>query len=177
MLSFAAMASESTILIRPLGPDDAEAFRTLRLAALETVPEAFGASHAEEAGQPLSAFASRLSPEPPGRVFGAFLGDALVGTAGFRISNSPKIRHKGYLWGVYVATAARGHGVGEKLVSAVIEHARAHVLILQANVVSTNRTAYVLYERLGFAPYGIESRALFVDGVFHDEALLALDLA
>ncbi|RDJ21039.1 GNAT family N-acetyltransferase [Bosea caraganae] len=170
------MASESTILIRPLGPDDSEAFRSLRLAALQSAPEAFGASHAEEAAQPLAFFATRLSPESPSQVFGAFLDDALVGTAGFLAMNSPKTRHRGKLWGVYVAPAARGHGLGETLVSTVIDHARRHVLVLQANVVTTNRAAYRLYDRLGFEPYGIESRALHVDGVFHDEALLALDL-
>jgi GNAT superfamily N-acetyltransferase len=170
------MASDSNILIRPLGPDDAEAFRSLRLSALLTTPEAFGASHAEEAAQPLSVFEARLSPESPGQVFGAFLGDSLVGTAGFLATNSAKTRHKGKLWGVYVAPDVRGHGAGEKLVTAVIEHARRHVLILQANVVTTNRAAYVLYEKLGFAPYGIESRGLCIDGVFHDEALLALEL-
>lgn len=163
------------ILIRPLAADDAETFRNLRLTALETSPEAFGASHAEEAAQSLSFFAARLAPEPPGQVLGAFLGDVLVGMAGFRTLNSPKSRHKGYLWGVYVARAARGHGIGEKLVTAVIEHARRHVLILQANVVTINRGAYLLYEKLGFVPYGIESRALRIGDVFYDEALLALD--
>lgn len=163
------------ILIRPLGPDDAEAFRALRLAALQATPEAFGASHAEEAARPLERFAERLAPEPPSRVFGAFAGDALVGTAGFLAMNSAKTRHKGMLWGVYVASDWRGHGIGEKLVAAVIAHAQHHVLTLRANVVTTNRAAYALYTRLGFAPYGIESRALCVDGTFHDEALLALD--
>lgn len=169
------MASESTILIRPLGPEDAEAFRSLRLAALLATPEAFGASHAEEAARPLSAFEARLSPQQPSLVFGAFLDGSLVGTAGFLAMTSAKSRHKGTLWGVYVAPDARGHGIGAKLVGAVIAHARRHVLILQANVVTTNRTAYLLYESLGFTPYGIESKALCVDGVFHDEALLALD--
>lgn len=163
------------ILIRPLAADDAEAFRALRLSALETAPQAFGASHDEEAAQPLASFAAKLAPEPPGQVFGAFLGDILVGIAGFRTLNSPKARHKGYLWGVYVVEAARGHGIGEMLVTAVIEHARRHVLILQANVVTTNRSAYVLYEKLGFVPYGIESRALRIGDAFYDEALLALD--
>jgi RimJ/RimL family protein N-acetyltransferase len=43
--------------------------------------------------------------------------------------------------------------------------------------VTTNSVALRLYERLGFKPYGIESKALRIDGAFFDEALLALDFS
>lgn len=164
------------VLIRPLVAEDAQAYRALRLEALLATPEAFGASHAEEAARPLSFFEERLSPQAPSRVFGAYADGALVGMAGFIVGNSAKIRHKGTLWGLYVAPAVRGHSVGEALITTVIEHARRHVVILQVHVVTTNRPAYRLYDRLGFSPYGIESRGLCVDGVFYDEALLALEL-
>jgi ribosomal protein S18 acetylase RimI-like enzyme len=171
------MAAFSDSLIRPLGPGDAGAFRAQRLQALATAPEAFGASHAEEAARPLSAFAERLAPPAPSLVFGAFVRDELVGSAGFLAATSAKSRHKGTLWGVYVMPEQRGRGFARRLVEAVIAHAAQHVLILNANVVTTNAVARALYETLGFRGYGIEAKALCVDGVFHDEALLALDFS
>jgi len=165
------------VKIKPLNATHAEAYRNLRLQALATAPEAFGASHAEEAARPLSAFAERINPPEPSRVFGAFAGNQLVGIAGFMVATSPKSRHKGTLWGVYVAPEQRGRGIARGLVEAVIAHATRHVVMLQANVVMTNQHARTLYEGLGFQTYGIETKALCVDGVFHDEALLALDLS
>ncbi len=163
--------------IRPLTAADATDFRALRLAALADAPEAFGASHADEAGQPLAVFAGRLAGEPPSRVFGAFLGGALVGMAGFRPATGAKSRHRATLWGVYVAPAGRKRGLGEALVSAAIAYAQEHVLIVQARVVTANRAAYALYLRLGFRPYGVEAKALRLGDVFYDEALLALDFS
>lgn len=164
------------VRVRPLVEEDWVAFRALRLVALSDTPEAFGASHIEEAAQPDTFFRSSLSAEEPNKVFGAFSdsGD-LVGIAGFRATFSAKSRHKGVLWGVYVVAGWRGDGVGRALVGAVIAHATRHVLVLQARVVTTNRAAHSLYARLGFAPYGIESKALYVNSQFYDEALLALD--
>ncbi len=161
--------------IRPLAAADAADFRRLRLDALLRAPEAFGASHAEEAARPLSIFAKRLAPVPPGLVMGAFRERTLIGMAGFLAGASEKSRHRGTLWGVYVAPDERDGGVASALVEAVVAHARRHVLVLQARVVTTNATARRLYERLGFRSYGLETRALCVDGAFYDESLLALD--
>lgn len=169
------MSERISITIRPLAAADAEAYRAIRLAALAEAPEAFGASLTEESARPLERFAERLTPPAPSLVFGAFAGSALVGTAGFLAGSSEKSRHRGTLWGVYVAPAARGRGTGEALVAAAIAQAKRHVVVLQARVVSTNRTARKLYERLGFRPYGIEAKALCVAGVYVDEALLALE--
>jgi GNAT superfamily N-acetyltransferase len=164
--------------IAALGAADAPAYRALRLAGLAEAPEAFGASHAEEAARPPDYFAARLSQPPPNRIFGAFDADALVGTAGFvMMSAQEKSRHKGLLVGMHVTPAERGKGVGAALLEAVIAHARGHVVILQAHVGAQNRPAYRLYERLGFRPFGLEPKALLVDGVYVDEALMALDFS
>ena len=71
----------------------------------------------------------------------------------------------------------RGHGLGRALVKAVIDHARAHVVLLQAAVGVANAPALRLYASLGFRHYGREDKALLVDGVFVDEALIVLDFA
>ncbi len=170
------MATRPNIRIRRLDPADAEAFRVLRMEALTMAPEAFGASPQEEAARPMDLVRSRLDPSIPDAVFGALAGDVLVGMAGFVVSQGIKKRHKGLLWGVFVHAGWRNVGTGEKLVRAVIEHARSHVLLLQASVVTSNTSARRVYNRLGFVSYGTERRALRIDGVFYDEELLVLDL-
>jgi hypothetical protein len=57
------------MLIRRLCPNDAKAFKALRLEGLSLNPEAFGASYAEEADQPLERFADRLAADA---VFGGY---------------------------------------------------------------------------------------------------------
>ncbi len=164
--------------IRPLTAADATAYRTLRLQALRDHPEAFGASYEDEVARSLEMTARRLDGGPLNCVFGAFVGADLVGTAGFIIPDgSAKSRHKGLLVGVHVAPAHRGRAIGRALVAAVIDHARAHVVLLQAGVGVDNAPALRLYESLGFRRYGLEDKALLVDGVFIDEALIVLDFA
>lgn len=163
--------------LRPLDATDAEIFREVRLAALRDAPAAFGSSYEEEVARPLSAFAERLAAPEPNLAFGAFIGDALCGIAGFRQENGLKTRHIGVLWGVYVVPAQRNTGLSKALVEIVISHARRHVVMLHADVGADNTVARRLYESLGFRCYGVLPKALKVDGRFIDEALLALDLS
>ncbi|PZN95734.1 MAG: GNAT family N-acetyltransferase [Hyphomicrobiales bacterium] len=172
------MTADAAPTIRPLTAADAQAYRTLRLAALAEAPQAFGASYEDEAARSLDMIARRLDSGPTNCVFGAFAGADLVGTAGFIIpSNAAKSRHKGLLVGVHVAPGHRGRAIGRALVTAVIDHARHHVVLLQAAVGIANAPALSLYERLGFRQYGLEKKALLVDGAYIDEALIVLDLS
>lgn len=159
--------------VRRLGPEDAAAFRALRLEGLAHHPCAFAASRDEEAGQSLADVAARLERQP---VFGGFLDGKLVGVAGFAVPAPAKKRHKGLLWGVYVRAAARGQGLGRALAVQVIEHARAHVVQLHAAVVTTNHAALGLYRTLGFTSYGVEPRGLACAGRYFDQELMVLML-
>lgn len=162
------------LLVRPLGREDVDAWRAIRLEALVDAPEAFGDSYEAAAARPIEQFRETVTgPFPP---FGAFSGGALVGAAGFYVMRGPKMAHRGQLWGMYVAPAMRGRGVGRALIEAVVAHARSRVEQIHLHVVTTNEAAYQLYRRMGFQPYGIEPRALLHDGRYYDETMMVLGL-
>ena len=73
---------------------------------------------------------------------------------------------------MYVRDPARGTGLAGQLVDAVLAHARREVELVQLSVVASNDAARRLYERRGFERYGVEPRALKVDGRYLDEALM-----
>jgi GNAT superfamily N-acetyltransferase len=164
------------IVIRLLDASDAQAFQELRLHALASNPEAFGASYEEEASLPVETVRSRLSSPGANAVFGAYAGDRLVGIAGFAVHERIKAAHKGVMWGVFVRPEWRGHKVGKGLVRRVIEHASRHVIILEAAVSLANEGARRTYHGLGFKAYGVERKALRVGDVFYDEELLLIEL-
>ena len=161
------------IQLRRLTPVDVAAYRDVRLAGLRDSPEAFGSTYGKENAQPVTWFCDRLSNSA---VFGAFYSTALLGVAGLAIRQGEKERHKGLLWGMYVRPDARKAGIGRQLVKAVIEHARAHVEVIQLSVVSDNVPARRLYASLGFIEYGIEKASLKQNAHYYDEILMALDL-
>src|SRR6185503_5391602 len=99
--------SAAEMSIRRLEASEAELYRAIRLESLQLSPEAYGSAFEVEEIRPLSVFADRLTQT---RLLGAFLGNELLGIAGFFREDGPKHRHKGHLWGVYVRPAARGQG-------------------------------------------------------------------
>jgi RimJ/RimL family protein N-acetyltransferase len=158
------------IAIRRLSPEDAALFRDIRLEGLARDADAFSSTFEDESAKPPSFFAERIEAAA---VFGAFHGGELLGVAGFYIQPGPKHAHKGTLWGMYVRPRARGAGVGAMLVEAVIEHARAHIELIELTVISENPAARRLYERFGFEEYGLEKHAAKYRGRYHDDVLMA----
>jgi ribosomal protein S18 acetylase RimI-like enzyme len=159
------------IVLRRLGAADAAAYRALRLAGLAESPEAFGSDVATESAAPVETFAERLAG---GYVAGAFADGQLVAVAGFRPLEREKTRHRGDLWGVYVAPEARGAGLGRRVVEYALAHARGRVEQVHLAVTAGNAAAVALYEHLGFVRYGTEPRALRVNGRDLDEHLMVL---
>lgn len=157
--------------IQRLGPADVEAFRAIRLSALRQAPRAFGSIIEQEAASAPAEFAQRLNH---GLTHGAFLAGAIVGMAGLRWEERVKTRHKGWLWGVFVEPRARGAGVGARLIETLLAQAPDFIEQTHLVVVSDNRSAIALYERLGFKTYGVEPRALKQpDGGYADEVMMA----
>jgi RimJ/RimL family protein N-acetyltransferase len=164
---------------RRLTAADAEAFRLVRLHGLKESPEAFSADYELSATLPVEHFAARLKNEVDAFVIGVFIGAQLVGIGGFYREDGPKLRHKGTIWGVYVMPGHRSGGVGRKLIGEIIANARGLPDIRQINITVTaaNERARQLYRSMGFEPWGLERRALWIDGRFYDDEHMAMFLS
>lgn len=89
----------------------------------------------------------------------AVVDHAVVGTAGIEAAGSKyKIRHRAE-FGISVAKAFWGLGIGSALVKACIECAKAAgYLQLELNVVAANERAVSIYKKAGFIEYGRNPR-------------------
>jgi ribosomal protein S18 acetylase RimI-like enzyme len=150
--------------IRRLGPDDAPAYRALRIRALWEFPEAFTSSYQEDEKQPMQKWEVRLAGEHI-MFWGAFEGDALCGMVGLERETRAKSRHKGTVIGMYVSQEYFGTGMGRALMEALLESARAESLeLLVLTVTEGNTVATNFYGQFGFRSFGIEPHAIKIDG-------------
>ncbi|HVG05319.1 MAG TPA: GNAT family N-acetyltransferase [Burkholderiaceae bacterium] len=171
-------ASGQVMQLRELGPDDANVFQALRLAALQECPSALASSYEEECETPIDVVAERLIAKADRCVLGAWIGTEFVGMLGLKRENFRKLAHKAYIWGMYVAPTARRQGVGRALVVAALSRAAAMGGVRQVNlgVNATNAQAIALYEAAGFKAFGIERGFMLLDGVLHDEVMMVRNI-
>lgn len=164
--------------IRLLTAADAAIFKALRLRAIENSPTSIWPTRVEEEARSASEVAERIQSTPTQAVFGAFACDTLVGIAGVRRESLSQVSHKATIWGVFVAPSQRGRGIARNLLNTATAHASKNWASAQLNlcVNAENTAAKQLYESLGFATFGIEPRAMVVDGRFYDEQHMVLKL-
>lgn len=131
---------------RPLTGDDWQVKRHLRLAALLDSPSAFASSHAREAGRCETDW--RGWPWH-GTAFAAFDDAEPVGIAcAWATPAEPGVTHLISMW---VCPAARGRGVGGRLVDAVTGWARERAARrVELEVAAGNDAAVRTYVRAGF---------------------------
>jgi len=91
---------------------------------------------------------------PGETLFAAHASGAVVGVCGLNVDPYARDPRTGRVRHLYVATAHRGRGLGERLVREVLAAARGRFDVLRLR--TTNPAAARLYERLGFRRTMIE---------------------
>jgi ribosomal protein S18 acetylase RimI-like enzyme len=144
--------SQDDIYLHKIGIDDWQLWRKLRLEALAEAPYAFGSKLADWQGQgdTETRWRGRLSDVPLN-----IIAEWRETPAGRTSATAPHPDGSVELLSMWVAPFARGHGVGDSLVNAVIVWARE----LQASRVALavcegNERALALYRRHGFMDVG-----------------------
>ena len=164
--------------IRLVTEQDAQALWDLRMLALENDPWSFVDSPEEMRQIPLTEFAARLSKNVDDNfIFAAFEDQAPVGMVGFYRELPLKRRHKGWIWGVFVAPVARGRGVAKQLMQATIDRAKAlpGLDMILLTVSAEQPIPRRLYESLGFRSFGIEPKGLKIGNESKDEENMVLE--
>ncbi|MBV8367918.1 MAG: GNAT family N-acetyltransferase [Candidatus Eremiobacteraeota bacterium] len=138
--------------VREIGADDWRLFRRLRLDALAKAPYAFGATLADWSGErdAEARWRARLSTVPFNVV--AYLDHRPAGIASGLPGEEDGTTELISMW---VAPFARGRGVADALVGAVVRWSRERrATKLFLNVVEDNARARSVYRRLGFVDTG-----------------------
>ncbi len=155
--------------VRRLTPDDYDALRELRLESLRLYPALFAADLDQEAAMAKEQWLARMATAAS---FGGFIDGALSGMVVFSRPTRPKLAHTGELGAMYVRDAARGTGLADALLEAVIDHASGEVEQIQLTVNAENARAIRFYEHHGFRPIGRIPRSLHVEGRYYDDLLM-----
>lgn len=161
--------ARTPVHIRRLSAADAQDYRTLMLDAYTRFADAFTSTASERAALPISWWEERVAAGTGNSVvFGAFVGDALVGTVGVEFETRDKTRHKSLLIGMFVLPEQRGLGLGRSLVQTALRHAAARPgsLVMQLVLTEGNARAQRLYESCGFEVFGIEPMGLNIGSEF-----------
>ena len=149
------------IELKSVGPDDWKLWRELRLAALAEAPYAFGSQLVDWADAPEERWRERLSVPTAYQVIASLDGTPVGMAGGFR-ADEPGVAELVSMW---IAPAGRGQGVGDALMAAIEDWARAAgARVLKLSVVDGNDPAHNLYLRSGFADTD-ELGDLMPDGV------------
>jgi RimJ/RimL family protein N-acetyltransferase len=86
----------------------------------------------------------------------------------------PAHAHRGTL-GIGIIPAHRGHGLGLRLLNAILEKAAdAGFVRIELDVHADNARAIALYDKVGFVREGVVRDAVFVDGEYRDAITMAL---
>ncbi|MEO1055292.1 MAG: GNAT family N-acetyltransferase [Actinomycetota bacterium] len=138
-----------------MGVSDWQEWRSLRLAALADAPDAFGSGLADWADADDDRWRARLR-DVPLNVIADLDGEPVGQVSGLAVDVSGAVE----LISMWVAPNARGLGVGDALIDAVVSRAvGVGARRVELDVKETNRVAQRLYERHQFARVGAGSGA------------------
>lgn len=149
---------------------DLEIFKTLRLEALKTHPEAYASGYDDWVTLDQSGWYARMDD-----VFiqVAFNDENPVGMMAVYFTPRARVAHRGTMVMVYLKKAARGSGAAKAMLDACIEDAReAGLTQLELSVSAENERAHAFYLKEGFAEIGRVPNGYNHDNVLTDDILM-----
>jgi ribosomal protein S18 acetylase RimI-like enzyme len=152
-----ARGARKDVSLRILTADEWRIFRRVRLQALSEAPYAFGSTFAswQGAGDTEDRWRQRLT-SVPFNIIAYFEGRP----SGMVSATAPNQRGEVELISMWVAPFARGKGVADALVIAVIEYSKGEQIErISLEVMESNSRARAFYRRLGFVDQGESSSA------------------
>ena len=166
------------LVIEKARPEDsAELLNLLNTIGGETDNLTFGAEGVPVSVEEEAAFLTSLEHSTSSVMFVAKKNGRIVGNASFNGTTRERLKHRGE-FGISVSKSEWGHGVGSKLLEAVIDFARntAYAEIISLEVRQDNVRAIRLYEKYGFEKIGSFPGFLKINGEYIDFDLMNLYL-
>lgn len=172
--------ASGTITIRSATEDDVAVVRELRLEALRVSPTSFGADYHVDSQLSWETWQERIRDNTDGirgMIYIAAVQEQLVAMTGIRRQTSSKMQHNADIWGVYTQPDWRGIGLVDALIVGCLNWARSQqMMAVKLGVVTTNAAAIHCYLRCGFSVYGVDPAAIYYEGAYYDELLMACRL-
>ena len=170
------MESEIVAVVQ-LSPEEWFAYKELRLEALQTEPQAFGASYADSLHRPDTYWQTRLqdaAAEKGNWLLFAREHSRIIGMIGAWVNDDPQTAD---IISVYVVKAARGRGIGSLLMGALLQRLTQTVFLDRVRLtVNTNQSAALaMYTKFGFVVVG-EEEAQLGDGNRYRECVMEKSL-
>lgn len=165
----------------PLEPAHWKDYKTLRLEALKTEPDAYTYVHAEESKKTNDYWQDRFRQYVNGEtgiMFGAFVDGMVVGMMGATWKSKKRLRHIATLAMVYVSPEYRKHGVASCLMERVLQCLQNDhgIIKVMLRVTARKKPAVTFYTRSGFREVGllekeIKFRKNFLDVILMEKLL------
>lgn len=159
----------STILVRPLHPDDAPT-----LHAIITLPQV-ARNLLQIPGKTLASTIEWANKTNPFRHrFVAKYGGVVVGMGSLTQMDRPRLFHSGTL-GLYVHPDYWGKGIGTAIMAQLLDAADNWLNLkrVELDVFTDNAAAIRLYEKFGFVSEGVRRKVAFRDGALADDLCMA----
>ena len=156
--------------VHHLSQDDAARFLEFRTQGLIDDHDAFRVTADDDAAVPVNEWRARIDRDYVVAAIGQK--GEWMGVGGLSRFAGEKLRHKGLIWGMYVTPTARGTGVADEIMRALIHHAQGKLHHLQLTVMADNHRAQAFYERHGFTVYAVEPESVLSGDGFAGEALM-----
>lgn len=159
---------------RQLVPADVEAYKAMRLEALQKEPGNFGNSYDTEAAFPEETWVARLA-NPAGACFGLYHENTLIGITAVVVTDKEK-PYEAYMTQSYIRKEHRGKGLSQLLYNARISWAKQHsIKSLAIGHRETNIASRRANQHFGFVYSHSEPRT-WPDGATENMLYYRLDL-